>query len=106
MRLFSKHRGRLVTTLSHFSGPALALFSALLFGLSPALAKVFVGEISPPFLAGLLYLGSGVGLAGFLILKSKPLLEELRRLSGREQVKVSGAVFAGGVLAPSALLTV
>ena len=39
-----------------------ALVSALLFGVSTPLAKVLVGDISPWLLAGLLYLGSGVGL--------------------------------------------
>ena len=43
------------------AAPALA--AALLFGASTPLAKVLTGDISPLLLAGLLYLGSGVGLA-------------------------------------------
>ena len=39
-----------------------ALASAVLFGLSTPLAKVLVAEVPPVALAGLLYLGSGVGL--------------------------------------------
>lgn len=40
-----------------------ALVAAVLFGASTPIAKVLVGEIPPVLLAGLLYAGSGVGLA-------------------------------------------
>lgn len=40
-----------------------ALGAAVLFGASTPLAKSLTGAISPLLLAGLLYLGSGVGLA-------------------------------------------
>ena len=39
-----------------------ALASAVLFGLSTPLAKILVEEVPPVALAGLLYLGSGIGL--------------------------------------------
>ena len=39
-----------------------ALLAALLFGLSTPIAKGLVGNLPPQFLAGLLYLGSGLGL--------------------------------------------
>ena len=45
-------------------GIALALASAALFGASTPLAKALLGDVSPWMLAGLLYLGSGVGLFG------------------------------------------
>src|SRR5438477_1366879 len=45
-------------------GVSLALLSAGLFGISMPLAKALLGEgVSPWLLAGLLYLGSGLGLA-------------------------------------------
>src|SRR3970040_1688713 len=44
------------------SGAGLALLSALLFGASTPLAKVLLRDIDPWMLAGLLYLGSGLGL--------------------------------------------
>src|SRR5258705_11922095 len=44
------------------SGGGLALLSALLFGASTPLAKLLLGGIDPWMLAGLLYLGSGLGL--------------------------------------------
>ena len=48
------------------SAPLLALLSALLFGASTPFANLLLGEGLGPFLlAGLLYLGSGIGLAAF-----------------------------------------
>lgn len=44
-----------------YAAPALA--AALLFGASTPLAKLLVGEVTPWLLAGLLYLGSGLGLS-------------------------------------------
>jgi hypothetical protein len=41
-----------------------ALASAVLFGVSTPAAKVLVGSIHPATLAGLLYCGAGVGVAG------------------------------------------
>ena len=45
------------------AGVGFAIASALLFGLSTPFAKLLLGEIAPLLLAGLLYAGSGVGLA-------------------------------------------
>jgi hypothetical protein len=45
------------------SGVVFALASAFLFELSTPLAKILVGDVNPWLLAGLLYLGSGLGLA-------------------------------------------
>jgi drug/metabolite transporter (DMT)-like permease len=47
------------------AAPALA--AALLFGASTPLAKALTGDISPLLLAGLLCLGSGVGLGVLLL---------------------------------------
>jgi drug/metabolite transporter (DMT)-like permease len=44
-------------------GAAFGLLAAALFGLSAPLAKLLLGEMTPQVLAGLLYLGSGVGLS-------------------------------------------
>ena len=51
-------------------GVLAALAAALLFGIGTPAAKLLLGPISPWLLAGLLYLGSGLGLA---------LLRKLRR---------------------------
>lgn len=45
-------------------GIGLAMLSALLFGASTPFAKLVLGNgVNPWLLAGLLYLGSGIGLA-------------------------------------------
>ena len=43
-------------------GVPLALISAVLFGASAPFAKLFLGSTDPQLLAGLLYLGAGIGL--------------------------------------------
>ena len=47
---------------SRRAGPGLALGAAVLFGLSAPAGKLLAGTVDPWLLAGLLYLGSGVGL--------------------------------------------
>ena len=49
-------------------GGLLALAAATLFGLSTPAAKAIVGNVQPLLLAGLLYLGSGLGLTAFILL--------------------------------------
>lgn len=49
--------------LSHlWPGVPLALGSAVLFGGTAPAAKLLLGQVDPQVLAGLLYLGAGVGL--------------------------------------------
>src|SRR3954453_3379121 len=50
---------------SHIAAPGIlfALTSALLFGASTPFAKLLLGALDPWMLAGLLYLGAGLGLA-------------------------------------------
>ena len=44
-------------------GAPLALASAILFGAAAPFAKLLLGAMDPQLLAGLLYLGAGIGLA-------------------------------------------
>src|ERR1700730_17894302 len=44
-------------------GVPMALASAILFGASTPFSKLLLSEVDPELLAGLLYLGAGVGLA-------------------------------------------
>jgi len=82
------------------TGIAYALLSAVLFGVSAPLAKLLLGAISPWLLAGLLYLGSGLGLG---------LVRLLRRsneagLGWRDLPWFGLAVLAGGVVGPVLLV--
>ncbi len=85
-------------------GPGSALASAVLFGLSPPLAKLILGDSSPIFLAGLLYLGAFIGLELLLLYQGRRLTRELGGLSPGHRLKVAGAVAAGGILAPICLI--
>lgn len=84
-------------------GPLLATLSAVLFGISPVLCKMVIGEMSPALLAGLLYLGSGVGLQILLLFQRRNSLRELRQLSPQQRFKLLGAVLSGGIIAPLCL---
>lgn len=50
---------------------AYALAAAALFGASTPLAKSLGLSLSPILLAGLLYLGSGIGLAGVRLIRDR-----------------------------------
>lgn len=85
------------------TGQLFAILSAALFGVSPVLCKLLIGNMSPPLLAGLLYLGSGLGLQFVLLLQRKNPLRELRQLTPRHRLKLAGAVISGGIIAPICL---
>lgn len=86
-------------------GVPLALAAAALFGASTPLAKLLLGEMPPWLLAGMLYLGSGVGLAAVAALRAwsgaAPAEAPLRRA---DLPWLAAAVIAGGVIAPVLLL--
>lgn len=76
-----------------------ALLSAALFGASTPLAKLLVGGMAPLALAGLLYLGSGIGLGVWLLIRRKPLGVALA-----DWPWLTGAIAAGGVAGPALLM--
>jgi drug/metabolite transporter (DMT)-like permease len=90
------------------SGILNALGAAALFGASTPFAKVLVGEIQPILVAGLLYLGSGVGLAVWLAVRRfavrSPSLRNIAWPRGADIGWLFGAILFGGVLAPTLLM--
>jgi drug/metabolite transporter (DMT)-like permease len=88
------------------AAPALA--AALLFGASTPLAKLLVGSIDPLLLAGLLYLGSGLGLGTLLLLRASRRSdredEASMQIPRREWPWLAGAILFGGVLGPALLM--
>lgn len=90
------------------SNPVLAaLASAMLFGLSTPLAKVLVDELPPVALAGLLYLGSGVGLLTWRWWKQRRTATTTVQeapLVRADWGWMTGAILAGGVIAPVLLM--
>jgi drug/metabolite transporter (DMT)-like permease len=87
------------------AGIAQALLAAALFGISTPIAKGLLEGASPQVLAGLLYLGSGIGLgATWLVQRARERHTEAP-LVQRDLRWLAGAVLFGGVLAPLALMT-
>lgn len=79
-----------------------ALSAAALFGASTPFAKLLTGEISAVLLAGLLYLGSGLGLTVVRLIRDRGWKPS--RLTSAEWPWLLGAILFGGVLGPVALL--
>ena len=89
------------------SGPGLArgvasgLGAAVLFGLSTPLAKLLLPGSGPFMLAGLLYLGAGLGLAALAPFQRTGREAPLRR---GDLPTLAGMVVAGGIAGPLLLL--
>ncbi len=79
-----------------------ALLAAALFGASTPFAKLLVGNISPVLLAGLLYLGSGLGLTIIRLVRDRGW--QASGLTRSEWPWLLGAIFFGGVAGPVALM--
>ncbi|MBB5632347.1 drug/metabolite transporter (DMT)-like permease [Cryobacterium mesophilum] len=81
-------------------GVQAALASAILFGAGTPFAKLLLGDVSPWMLAGLLYTGSGLGLAVWRLVRRAPRV----RIARTELPPLIGAVFFGGLVAPVLLM--
>lgn len=87
----------------HFSPATLAaLGAALLFGGSTPFSKQLVGDISPLFLAGFLYLGSGLGLGISRLMRDRSWT--ISGLVKTEWFWLLAAIGFGGVIAPTLLM--
>jgi drug/metabolite transporter (DMT)-like permease len=82
------------------TGVPAALGAALLFGAGTPLAKWLLDAVSPWLLAGLLYLGSGLGLTLYRALIQSPAV----RFPRNEVTWFAGAIFAGGIVGPVLLM--
>ncbi len=94
---------------TRFNAIVVALTAAALFGAATPLAKALLGAMSPFMVAGLFYLGSGLGLGTGI------LIRRLRRpaaapagdghaLKKSEMPWLAGAIAAGGVAGPALLM--
>src|SRR5437868_13865667 len=83
---------------------AYALLSAVLFGASTPLAKLLVGAMTPLVLAGVLYLGSGIGLGVWLALRRVMRPERAARLARGDWPWLAAAIAAGGIAGPAFLM--
>ncbi|HLY88680.1 MAG TPA: DMT family transporter [Acetobacteraceae bacterium] len=86
-------------------GILLALASAVLFGASTPFAKLLLGSVDPWLMAGLLYLGAGLGLAVLHVSRGVLRLPAIEAPLRRSDVPWLGAVILmGGVLGPLLLM--
>jgi drug/metabolite transporter (DMT)-like permease len=94
-------------------GPALhkgvvyALLAAVLFGASTPFSKALVGQVAPVMLAGLLYMGSGIGLLVCFIVRATIRRNEQDRpvaLTAPDLPWMAGAILTGGIAGPVLLM--
>ncbi len=87
------------------SGIPLALLSAVLFGASTPFAKLLLGTVDPWLLAGLLYLGAGLGLATVHLCRAALRLPAPEApLRGADVPWLGLVVLAGGIGGPLLLM--
>ena len=79
-----------------------ALSAAMLFGASTPFAKLLIGDEVPVVLAGLLYIGSGLGLTLIRLIRDRGW--QSPNLETSEWPWLLGAILFGGVMGPVALL--
>jgi len=86
----------------HFPNPgvASALLAALLFGASAPVAKWLLADVNPWLLAGLFYLGSGIGLSAYRRLTKSDAVH----LKKSETGWLAGAIVSGGIVGPVLLM--
>jgi drug/metabolite transporter (DMT)-like permease len=82
-----------------------ALASAVLFGASTPFAKLLLGTVDPWSMAGLLYIGAGVGLGIVHLLRGALALPAIEAPLRRSDIPWLGSVIlSGGVLGPLLLM--
>jgi drug/metabolite transporter (DMT)-like permease len=97
---------------SRHSAAFTALLAAALFGATTPLAKALLGSLPPFLLAGLFYLGSGVGLAVVILarrIRQRAAAQpagpaDAQRFPLRDVPWLAGAIAAGGVAGPVLLM--
>lgn len=91
---------------THARGAALALGSAVLFGLSTPFSKILLKSSGPLTLAGLLYTGAGTALLAFLLFRRSPVggLAHEAGLRRRDLPVFAAALLCGSLLGPALMM--
>jgi drug/metabolite transporter (DMT)-like permease len=88
-----------------FPGVPLALGAAVLFGASTPFSKLLLGTVNPWLLAGILYLGAGIGLSLFLLVRTASTDETAESpLRLTDLPWLAAVVAAGGIAGPVLLM--
>lgn len=89
------------------TGVIYALLAAALFGASTPFAKILLGQVAPVTLAGMLYLGSGLGLFACYFARALFRRDENNlpvALAAPDVPWLLGAIVAGGIAGPVLLM--
>ncbi|WP_084416625.1 DMT family transporter [Massilia alkalitolerans] len=87
------------------TGVLYALLAAALFGASTPFSKQLTGSVDPVMLAGLLYLGSGLGLATWFALRRALAPDSGPALVPKGDLPwLAGAILSGGIAGPVLLM--
>lgn len=91
---------------AHSKGILQAIGAAVLFGASTPLSKLLLGQLEPVLLAGLLYMGTGIGLTLWWGLRRGLTAGAAQEtpLKSMDLPWLAGAILAGGVIGPVLLL--
>ncbi len=88
-------------------GIACAVVTSLLIGVSTPISKVFLGQVQPWILAGLFYLGAGLGLAIIYLWRRRQNPQPSARansVQGKDWLWLGAATLTGGLVAPVLLM--
>jgi len=88
---------------TRFLGVAYAMGAAALFGASTPFAKRLLPSVEPVLMAGLLYMGSGLGLAAYRMMRRGKSSKEAR-LGRRDMPWLVAAIVCGGLIGPVLLM--
>lgn len=87
-------------------GAVYGITAAVLFGMSPPFAKLLLPDASPVLLAGLLYLGAGLGLWAFerLFYRDTNVFRRETPVKPSDRWLLAGIVVTGGIIGPVLML--
>src|SRR5437899_5083066 len=88
---------------NRWQGIVFALVAAFLFGASTPLAKSLLPQVTPFLMAGMLYLGSGIGLGIYALLR-RGLGPHEAALVRKDVPWLAAAIAAGGIVGPILLM--
>ncbi|SAK43431.1 DMT family transporter [Caballeronia ptereochthonis] len=92
---------------SRLTAILIALSAAALFGATTPIAKALLGAMPPFMVAGLFYLGSGIGLGAVIVCRRLARAASAADGSGLRMPELpwlAGAIVAGGVAGPALLM--